>query len=141
MVALAVTNAVGVLLFGTLYAVAGARWLSQTAFLACLLLLFALVTALWITVERRQGAGRGGLARVGRIAFGVAIVSLAVPIVVLMPLFWLESRLPPDAALSSLLAPVMTIVLIALSLTALVNVIGSLLAAALTAVGSHRGRP
>ena len=42
---LAAANGVGVVLFGVLYAVAGARWLPQSAFLICLVTLFALVTA------------------------------------------------------------------------------------------------
>ena len=66
MVALAMTNAVGIVLFGILYAVAGAGWLPQSAFLACLVILFGLVTALWIGVEERQGHGRGAVARLGK---------------------------------------------------------------------------
>ena len=128
MLALAATNGVGVVLFSVLYAVAGARWLPQWAFLACLVILFGLVTALWVSVERRQGSGRGGVARLGRIAFGLVVVTLTVPTVVLMPLFWLDSRLPPDAGLNPMLAPVMTIVLIALMLIAFVNVVGGILA-------------
>jgi hypothetical protein len=130
MFAMAATNVVGVILFGTLYAAAGARWLPQPAFMACLILLFALVTAVWIGVERRQGAGRGGLARIGRIVFGVLVVVVGVPSVVLMPLFWLDSRLPREAGVNPLLAPMMSIVLIALGLTVLVNVIGGVYAAA-----------
>lgn len=138
MLALAATNGVGVLLFSVLYAVAGARWLPQWAFLACLVILFGLVTALWVSVEGRQGSGRGGVARLGRIAFGLMVVTLAVPMVVLMPLFWLDSQLPPEAGLNSMLAPAMTIVLIALTLTALVNVVGGILALARAALGLRR---
>ena len=125
-------------LFGTLYAVAGARWLPQPAFVACLIVLFALITALWLSVEDRQGRGRSLLARLGRVAFGLVIVAVGVPIVVLMPLFWLDSQLPPDAGLNPLLAPVMTIVLISLALIALVNVVGGIVAVVRAALAHAR---
>lgn len=130
---------VGVVLFSVLYAAAGARWMPQAAFLVCLVVLFALVTALWMGVEERQGRGRGALGRLGRVAFGLVLVAVTVPVVVLMPLFWLDTQLPPQAGLNPLLAPVMTIVLIALVLTALVNAVGGALALVRTAV-AHRRR-
>ena len=139
MVALAMTNAVGIVLFGILYAVAGAGWLPQSAFLACLVILFGLVTALWIGVEERQGRGRGAVARLGRVAFGLVVVSLIMPTATLMPLFWLDSRLPADVGLNAMLAPIMTIVLIALALIGLVNVVGGVFAIARTVLG-RRGR-
>jgi hypothetical protein len=100
----------------------------QSAFLVCLVALFALVTALWMSVEERQGRGRGILARFGRVVFGLVVVAVGGPMVVLMPLFWLDTQLPPDAGLNPLLAPVMTIVLISLVLIALVNAVGGGLA-------------
>jgi hypothetical protein len=140
MLALAATNGVGVVLFGVLYAVAGARWLSQSAFLVCLVLLFALVTALWMSVEERQGRGRGAVARLGRVAFGLVVVVIVAPMATLMPLFWLDSRLPVEAGLNAMLAPVMTIVLLALALIGFVNVIGGALAIARTVLGRRAGR-
>jgi hypothetical protein len=140
MLALAATNGVGVVLFGTLYAVAGARWLPQAAFLVCLLIVFGIVTALWMSVEARQGSGRGLLARFGRIVFGLVAVALAAPMVSLMPLFWLDTQLPAEAGLNPVLAPVMTIVLIAVALIVVVNVLGSVLALARSAVRSRRQR-
>jgi hypothetical protein len=140
MVALAVTNAIGVVLFSVLYAVAGANWLPQSAFLACLVLLFGLVTAVWIGVEDRQGRGRGAVARLGRVAFGLVVVALIAPIASLMPLFWLDSWLPAEAGLKTMLAPIMTIVLIALALIALVNVVGGILALARAVLGGRRRR-
>jgi hypothetical protein len=86
------------------------------------MILFALVTALWMSVEDRQGRGRGGLARFGRVAFALLLVTICVPMVVLMPLFWLDSQLPVDAGVTPLLAPAMTITLISLALIVLVNV-------------------
>jgi len=135
MLALAATNGVGVVLFGVLYAAAGARWLSQPAFLVCLVLLFALVTALWMSVEDRYGRGRGALARLGRVVFGLLVVGLVLPTAALTPLFWLDNQLPAESGLNPVLAPVMTLILIALALTGLVNVVGGALAIARTLVG------
>jgi hypothetical protein len=128
-----------VVLFGALYTAAGARWLPQSAFVVCLLILFALVTALWMSVEDRQGRGRGGLARFGRVAFALVLVTICVPMVVLMPLFWLDSQLPVDAGVTSLLAPAMTITLISLALIVLVNGVGGALTLVRTALEHRRG--
>jgi hypothetical protein len=124
MFGLAGANAVGVVLFGALYAFAGARYLSQAAFLGCLGALFVLLTVLWVRVESRN-AGLGGLRRFGRIVIGLVVVALATPVVVLMPLFWLESHLPPEAGLLGAMPGMMAVVLIALVLMAAVNVVGA----------------
>jgi hypothetical protein len=137
MFALAATNVVAAVLFGTLYAVAGAGKLSQAGFLACLALLFALMTVLWVRVEGRHRALEP-VRRLGRVAIGFGAVALAVPIVVLMPIFWLDTALPPEAGLNRLLAPIMTLVLIALVLVALVNVVGGVLAAGSALTGRWR---
>ena len=138
MVALAMTNAVGAVLFGALYAVAGAGALSQAGFFACLALLFALVTALWVRVEARHRALEP-LRRVGRVAIGLAAVALAAPTLVLMPIFWLDTRLPEEAGLNRLLAPIMTLVLISLALVAMVNVVGAAVAIGASVAGRRRG--
>jgi hypothetical protein len=127
MLALAAANAVGVVLFGTLYAVAGARVLSQVGFLVCLVVLFVLVTSLWVRVERRHAA-LGPLRRLGRVIAGLVIVVVAIPVVVLLPAFWLDRELPPDAEFTRLLGPMMTVVLISLALMVLVNAVGTLVA-------------
>ena len=59
-------------------------------------------------------------------ALGLVAALIAVPMITLMPLFWLDSQLPPVAGLSSLLAPAMSIVLISLVLVVLVNLTGGL---------------
>lgn len=133
MLALGGANAVGVVLFGTLYAVAGAQLVSQTAFLACLALLFGLVTVLWVRTERRHER-LDPLARIGRAAAGLVAVLIVMPVVVLMPLFWLDTQIPPEAGLNPMLAPVMTLVLIALVLVGLTNVVGGV-AVAILALG------
>lgn len=137
MLALAATNVVGAVLFATLYAVGGKRLMSQGAFLACLVFVFGLMTALWVWVEARHRP-LGFLARVGRIAAGVVIVALLVPTVVLMPLFWLDTNLPAEAGLNAMLAPMMTIVLIALMLVGVVNVVGSAVALVRGLAGARR---
>lgn len=128
MLALATANAVGVVLFGTVYALAGTRRLSQAAFLGCLVIVFALVTALWVWTETPRRAMHPAR-RVGRATVGLVAVVVATPMVVLMPLFWLERTLPPEAGVGSVLAPVMSLVLISLTLVVLVNLVGSVIIA------------
>jgi hypothetical protein len=137
MLALGLANTVGVVLFATLYAVAGAKVLSQAAFLGCLAVLFPLVTFLWAWTERRH-RGLEMLARLGRAAAGLVIPGLAIPALVLMPLFWLDTQLPPEAGVHRLLAPVMALLLISLVLVALTNVIGAVAIGARAVIG--RGR-
>lgn len=137
MLALAAANGVGVVLFGTLYVLAGSRRLSQAAFLTCLVGLFALVTALWVRTEARDRALHP-LRRLGRAAVGLITVVVATPALVLMPLFWLETVLPPEAGAGAMLAPAMTIVLIALALVVLTNVTGSVVIAGRVALARRR---
>ena len=124
MLALAAADLVGVILFAALYAAAGARWLSQTAFVACLILLFALVTGLWVRTEARH-RGLEPLRRIGRIVGGLIIVILGVPALVLLPLSKLETVLPPEAGIDRVISPAMALLLVSLVLTILVNIVGS----------------
>lgn len=126
MLVLAAANGVGVVLFATVYAAAGSRRIGQGAFVACLVVLFALVTALWLRVEGRHAA-HGPVWRVGRAVGGLVLVAVAVPALVLAPLFWLENLVPPEAGLNAVIAPAMAVLLIALVLVALVNLVGGLL--------------
>ena len=137
MLALAAANFVGVVLFAALYATAGAHWLSQTAFVACLFLLFALVTSLWMRVEARHH-GLEPLRRVGRVVAGLVGVAMAVPAVVLMPMFWLDEQLPVEAGLNPQRGPIMALLLIALFLTLLVNVVGGVVIAARAVLARSR---
>jgi hypothetical protein len=127
--ALIAANMVCVVLFGALYGVAGARWIPQPAFLACLAMLLALTTTLWVRAEAVQGRGRDALSRFGRIAFALLVVLIATPSVALLPVFWLDTQLPADAGFRPLLGPIMALVLIALALTVAVNVIGGVVVA------------
>lgn len=138
MLILAATNLVGVILFVAVYAAAGARYLSQSGFLAALAVLFVLVTGLWLRTEARHQALEP-LRRVGRAAVGLLLVLIGVPVVVLLPLFWLESVLPPEAGIDRVLAPVMTLLLIGLALIVLVNALAALVVIARGVV--RRGRP
>ena len=137
MLALAAIDMVGVVLFGALYAAAGARLMAQAAFLACLALLFALVTALWVRVELRHRA-LAPLRRLGRATAGLVVVVLGVSTFVLMPAFWLDSQLPSDVGLTRYLAPLMTLVLVSLGLVALVNVVGGLVVTGRGFAGGRR---
>jgi hypothetical protein len=137
MLALAATNVVGAVLFAALYATAGARFMSQGAFVACLVVIFAMVTTLWVRVEARHRE-LGLVRRIGRVAAGLVAVVLVIPGLILMPAFWLDTQLPPDSGLTRLLGPLMTLVLIALALIVVVNVVGSLVAIARAAMGRAR---
>ena len=127
MLALAAANAVGIVLFGTLYAIAGARVLSQGAFVVCLLVVFGLVTALWVRTEARHRT-LDPLRRLARIVVGLAIVVVITPAVVLTPLFWLDEQLPAEVGLRAIRSGIMAIVLITLTLLVAVNVVGSIVA-------------
>ena len=78
---------------------------------------------MWVADESRH-VPLGLVRRVGRAAAGWLLVLVGVPIAVLMPLFWLETVLPPEAGCSRILAPVMALILIALALVWLVNLVG-----------------
>jgi hypothetical protein len=130
MLALGAANAVGVVLFGVLYAVAGAGFLSQRTFLLCLGALFLLVTVVWTQTERRHRR-LDGLARIGRAAAGLLSVVLATPMLVLMPMFWLDTQLPEDAGLRRILAPTMAVVLVSVVLVVLTNIVGAIAATVL----------
>jgi Flp pilus assembly protein TadB len=137
--ALAAANAVGVVLFGTLYAVAGTSVLSHAAFLACLTVVFALVTALWVRTEARQRA-LDPLRRIGRIVVGLLSVVVVTPAAVLAPLFWLDEQLPVEVGLHDARGGVMALMLIALVLVILVNVAGSIVVTGRAAL-ARRGSP
>jgi hypothetical protein len=138
--ALAATNAVALLLFGALYAVAGARYLSQAAFLACLLVLAVLVTVLWVRVEERHRT-LDPIRRLGRIAAGLVLVAVVTPPAVLMPVFWLDQQLPRDAGFTALVGPIMALTLIALAHTAAVNVLGAAIVAGRGLARRRRAQP
>ncbi len=140
MLALAATNGVGVVLFGTLYALAGARRLPQAAFVTCLIVVFALVTALWVRAEAHHRTLHLSR-RVGRVTVGLLAVIVVTPAAVLMPLFWLERVLPPEADAGTVLAPVMTLVLVSLVLVVLTNLVGSAVIACRAVLRARGERP
>jgi hypothetical protein len=122
--ALVAANAVGVVLFGALYAVAGARLLPQGAFVVCLVALFALVGVVWVRTEARHR--QLALAkRIGLILMALGLAIVATPVLVLMPVFWLDQQIPAEAGLRTLRGGIMALVLIALILVVLVNVAGT----------------
>ena len=57
---------------------------------------------------------------------------IGLPIVVLMPMFWLESRLPLEAVPALHLGPVMALLLVSLALVVGVNAVGAVVAVALS---------
>jgi hypothetical protein len=52
-------------------------------------------------------------------------VLAGIPIAVLMPLFWLETVLPPEVEFARVLAPAMALTLISLGLVAVMNIVGA----------------
>ena len=124
MLPLAGINTLAILLFAGAYALAAAHVLSQGAFLTALVALFGAFTALWVKTERRSLRGRDVLSRIGRTAAGFLIAAVAVPALVLMPLFSLREQLPEEAGLDHLLPGAMVILLASLALGALTNVAG-----------------
>ena len=138
MLTLAVVDAAAIAIFATIYGAGALRTLSQPAFLAALLVTFVGAVVLWVRIERTRAHGRDPLARLGRIVAGFLLALLAMPALVLMPLFGLQSQLPPEAGLDHVISRVMVLLLIALALTALVNLIG---AAALAAGALCRRAP
>jgi hypothetical protein len=140
MLALAALNLLGVVLFGAVYAAAGASLLTQTAFVAALVGVFVLVTVLWLRVERWQGAGLEPVRRVGRVTIGLLVALIGVPAAVLMPLFGLDRLLPAGAPESGLIAPVMVLLLVSLALVVLVNVTGAVVRVGADLAGRLRAR-
>ena len=93
MMALAAVNVLGAVVFAGIYAASGTGRLPPAAFLVGLPVAFIAITALWVRVEDRSRA-LDPMVRVGRGAIGLLAVLIGLPVVVLMPLFWLESQLP-----------------------------------------------
>jgi hypothetical protein len=131
---LAAVNVLAAVVFAGLYAAGGSGRLPSPVFVVALPVAFVAATVLWVRVEDRSVA-RDLLSRVGRAVIGLLAVVIGLPIVVLMPLFWLESQLPPEAVPALHLGPVMALLLAALVLVVAVNLVG-----ALTAVAVALGR-
>jgi hypothetical protein len=140
MLILGALNATGVGAFGLIYAAAAKRLLNQGAFLAGLALCFVGLTVLWVRTERSRGPARDVLSRAGRIGGGLVLAAIAVPGVVLMPLFFINEYVPPEAGVAGILGPVMFILLASLALVALVNVAGVVFLAGSAIVRRLRAR-
>src|SRR5262245_18178825 len=97
--------------------------MSQAAFVSCLAVLFMVVTALWMRVEAHHRHLQPAR-RLGRVAGGLVAVVIAVPVVVLMPVLWLDAQLPAEAGLRARRGAVMVVLLVSLVLTVLANVAG-----------------
>jgi hypothetical protein len=137
--ALAAVNVVGAVVFAGLYAAGGSGRVPPVLFVVGLPVVFVAVTALWVRVEGRSRA-LDPMVRVGRGALGLLAVVIGLPMVVLMPLFWLESQLPLEAVPALHLGPVMALLLVALVLVVAVNLVGGLAAVALAIARRWRRR-
>ncbi len=98
--------------------------------MVAVLLAFVGVTALWVYVEQWSRALEA-IRRIGRGAIALLMVVIGLPMVVLMPLFWLESQLPPEAVPALHLGSVMALLLVSLALVVATNVAGALVATGL----------
>ena len=126
MLVLGMLNGIAIAAFGLVYAAGAKGLLTQGAFLASVAVCVVGFTALWLRTERSLGPGRDALSRAGRIAAGLVLAAIAVPGVVLMPLFFINEHVPPEAGVAGTLGPVMFILLASLALCALVNAAGVL---------------
>jgi hypothetical protein len=129
MLRLAGTNALAIVTFALIYAAGGSRWLTQGAFLASLAVFFVSLTALWVSVERTRPGARDVLSRIGRGVLALVVVVIALPAVVLAPLFALQEALPPDAGFADVVRPVMVLLLLALVLVIAMNAAGTVVLA------------
>ena len=130
MLALAAANVFGAVAFAGVYA-AGSRLRDAPAvFMAAVLLAFVGVTALWVYVEQWSRALEV-IRRIGRGVIALLMVLIGLPMVVLMPLFWLESQLPPEAVPALHLGSVMALLLVSLALVVATNIAGALVATGL----------
>jgi hypothetical protein len=121
---LAAINAAGAFVFGLVYAAAALRILNQAAFLVALVVLFGAVTALWVHVEHSRGRARDPLSRLGCIVGALALTVLAVPGLILMPLFALKQSLPAEAGIDEVIRPILVLLLVSLALVVSMNLAG-----------------
>ena len=129
MLALVAVNLLGAVVFAGIYAAGAAGRLQPAVSLLSLGLAFGGVAALWVRVEQRfRGMGVGPMRRLGRGLIGLLAVVIGLPAAVLMPLFWLEAQLPPEAVAELHLGPTMVLLLAGLALVVLMNVAGGLVA-------------
>ena len=135
---LAAVNVLGAVVFAGLYAVGARASVAPAVLMAGLFLGFAGVTALWVAVEQRS-RGLDPFRRIGRGVLALLAVVIGLPIVVLMPLFWLESHLPLEAVPLLNLGPVMALLLVAVAVVAAMNGVGAIAAGVLEA--TRRWRP
>jgi hypothetical protein len=135
---LASVNVLGAVVFAGLYAIGSRAGVTSAALLAALLFLgFVGMTALWVRTEQ-QSWKLDPFRRIGRVAVALLGVVIGLPIAVLMPLFWLESQLPPEAVPILNLGPVMALLLIALVLIVAMNGVGAVVAVTLTVMRRWR---
>lgn len=128
---LAGIDALAVVVFAVIYGAAGARQLTQGAFVVSLVVFFVALTALWVRVERSARGERDPISRIGRSAAALVLVVIGLPALVLTPLFAVQGALPPTAGLAEVLRALMVLLLISLVLTVAMNLAGGLVLVAL----------
>ena len=130
MLALVAVNLLAAVVFAGVYAAGASGRLPPAVSLPALVLAFGGLTAFWVRVERRSHVV-DPIRRLGRGLIGLLAVVIGLPAAVLMPLFWLENQLPPEAVAELHLGPTMVLLLAGLALVVLMNVAGGLVAVAI----------
>ena len=136
---LVVVNVLGAVVFAGLYAAGARASVAPAVLIAGLFLGFAGVTALWVATEQRS-RGLDPFRRIGRGVMALLAVAIGLPVVVLMPLFWLESHLPLEAVPLLNLGPVMALLLVAVAVVAAMNGVGAIAAGLLAATRRWRAK-
>jgi hypothetical protein len=140
MMPLGAMNVVAVLAFAAVYVIGARRWLSEAGFVAAMAIVFVAFTGAWVRVEAAQHAGLDAVQRIGRTAFVGVAVAAGTIVAILLPLFWLEDRLPPEAGIGRASARTMAVVLFALVHLALLHVAAGAVVVAAALVRRLRGR-
>jgi hypothetical protein len=126
MLLLAAVNALSAAAFACLYVAAAVGSLAPGAYVVGVIALLPAAVAVWVRTERLRGRGREPLARLGRAAAGLVLSMVAVPGLVLMPVFSLQQQLPPEALGERFVPAMMVLLLFSMSFVAVTNVVGAL---------------
>ena len=139
MLQLAAVNALSAVLFGCLYVAAAMGSLAPGAYVVGVVALLPAATALWVRTERHRGRGQDPLARLGRAAVGLVLSIVAVPGLVLMPIFSLQQQLPPEAFGERFVPAMMVLLLFSMAFVVATNVAGALFMMGSAALARLRG--
>jgi len=139
MLLLAAVNALSAVAFACLYVAAATGSLAPGAYVVGVIALLPAAAALWVRTEHHHGRGRDPLARLGRAAVGLVLALVAVPGLVLMPIFSLQQQLPPEALGERFVPAMMVLLLFSMAFVVATNVAGVLFIVGSAALARLRG--